>query len=284
LKPEEGKKTGERICCFPVKRSIFEGLDMRKFILIAGLVAGGVALSVTASANNWLLYLPAILAGSGGGTEPPPPPPPTTNNWLLYLPAILAGSQGGGEPPPEYGALNDTGIVLDSSGAACGETEEDCSYGRDADPTTNSDADGHKGFSFTEINSTCVLDTVTGLAWEVKTDDGGAGDKDNTYNLAEATTYAANFSGCGGSYTCRLPTIKELLTIVSLGSVGNIDLGYFPNTAAATYLSGTKVANETDIDSAKVWGVHFSFGWTSNLAGINDSSYRVRAVCTTGGE
>ncbi|MCI5141274.1 MAG: DUF1566 domain-containing protein [Candidatus Electrothrix sp. ATG1] len=254
---------------------------MKKIILIAGLVAGGVALSVAASANNWLLYLPAILAGSGGGgtTEPPPPVEESSNKWLLYLPAILAGSQGGGnvDPPVVTGALNDTGIT-----AKVGSTgEEDADYGRDADVATNSDTDGYKGFSFTEINSTCVLDNVTGLAWEVKTTE-NAGD---TYKLATATTYAEEtFAGCGGSYTCRLPTIKELLSIVSLGSPGNIDLGYFPNTAAATYLSGTKVANETDTESAKVWGVHFSFGWTSNLADINDPSYRVRAVCTTGGE
>ena len=37
---------------------------MKKIILLAGFVAGGVALAATAFANNWLLYLPAILSGN----------------------------------------------------------------------------------------------------------------------------------------------------------------------------------------------------------------------------
>ncbi|MGB5685682.1 MAG: hypothetical protein WBM35_07720, partial [Candidatus Electrothrix sp.] len=116
---------------------------MKKIILMAGLVAGGVALSATAFANNWLLYLPAIIAGSGGSTEPPVTT--ESNKWLLFLPAILAGSQGGTEPPVVVtGALNDTGIVGGSTGTCDASSKEDCNYGRDK--TDNDSSDGHAGF------------------------------------------------------------------------------------------------------------------------------------------
>lgn len=264
---------------------------MKKIIIVAGLITAAAALSVTALAQtNWLLYLPAILAGSGGGTEPPPTT--ESNKWLLFLPAILAGSQGG-QPtiPTETGLLNDTGIT-----ATTGITgEEDAAYGRDADSATNSDTDGHKGFSFTKLDSSgaaladqtqsyatnqwvCVQDNVTGLVWEVKTDTTTG----ETYDLAGATTYATTtFPGCGDAFTCRLPSIKELLSIVSLGSAGHIDQAYFPNTATtSTYLSGTEVANASSIDSTDVWGIDFYVGNTDSSILKASAYYRVRAVCT----
>ena len=248
---------------------------MKKIILLAGLVAGGVALSATAFANNWLLYLPAILAGSGGGTTQPPVTT-ESNKWLLFLPAILAGSQGGQPPVVTGSKFNDTGIVLDSTGAACTSSGEDCNYGRDSDPATNINDDGHAGFSFVQINDICVLDTVTGLAWEVKT----AGNSGTTYTWANATAYAESFTGCGDVYTsCRLPTIKELLSIVSWGSIDNIDMSYFVNAAAATYLTGTEVANASSSPSVDVWGFDFDLGTTDSAIGKTSSGYRVRAVC-----
>ena len=253
---------------------------MKKIILLAGLVAGGVALSGTAFANHWLLYLPAILAGSGGKSEPPTTT--ETNNWLLFLPAILAGNQGGGTEPPVVTdtGLNDTGIT-----ATVGSTgKEDADYGRDADAETNNDNDGHAGFSFTQINSTCVLDNITGLAWEVKTtgDSTASSDKEKKYDWAGATTYAESFTGCGTTYTsCRLPTVNELLSIVSFGASAApfIDTGYFPNTYAGTYLTGTEVANASSSESTQVWGVDFGQGVTDSAIDNTSDGYRARAVC-----
>jgi len=257
---------------------------MRKIILLAGLVAGGVALSVPAYATNWLLYLPAIIAGKGGNTGPSPSE--SKRNILLYLPAILAGSQKGTTKPVAVtGKLNDTGILttVGNTGA------EDADYGRDADVATNNDADGHAGFSFVKLDNngkelsasatswSCVQDKVTGLVWEVKT----AANAETTYDWAGATAYADNFAGCGDTYTiCRMPTIKELLSIVSWGSAGNIDKAYFPNTASATYLTGTEVANDSSVDSADIWGFDFSLGVTDSLVHKISDGYRVRAVCT----
>jgi len=86
--------------------------------------------------------------------------------------------------------LNDTGITTCSNetenNLTCPQTDypgQDAEYGRDV--THNDDSDGHAGFSFTKIDENgddlpasatswnCVRDNVTGLIWEVKTDDGG---------------------------------------------------------------------------------------------------------------
>ncbi|MCI5134790.1 MAG: DUF1566 domain-containing protein [Candidatus Electrothrix sp. AW2] len=116
------------------------------------------------------------------------------------------------EPTPPVRALNDTGITW-SGNYAAGNNDtcvasntpdgdnvvvaQDCSHGRDA--IHNDDSDGHAGFSYTKLDSNgeplpdqtvdyattpwaCVKDNVTGLIWEVKTDDDGLHDKDDTYN------------------------------------------------------------------------------------------------------
>jgi hypothetical protein len=230
---------------------------MKKIILLAGLVGGGVVLSATAFANDWLLYLPAILQNDQGGTDPDP------------------------DPPVILGEMNDTGIVTGVGENGACIAGEDCNYGRDV--TDNSSSDGHAGFVFSQINGidTCVLDNVTGLAWEVKTDDDGTGDKDNTYTWEEAKTYVEGFTGCGDTYTsCRLPTVNELLSIVSYGASAApmIDTTFFPNTFSGTYLTGTETANASSTASTDIWGVDFESGITDSAAG-KDSSYRVRAVC-----
>ncbi|WYD80942.1 MAG: hypothetical protein V8K32_00820 [Candidatus Electrothrix gigas] len=108
--------------------------------------------------------------------------------------------------------LNDTGITYSGNyksgnNTACIASStpdgdnvvaaQDCSHGRDA--THNNDSDGDAGFSYTKLDSNgvplvdqradyatmpwaCVKDNVTGLIWEVKTDDGGLHDKDDSYN------------------------------------------------------------------------------------------------------
>jgi len=108
--------------------------------------------------------------------------------------------------------LNDTGITFgaeypeDNNGSCTGETimQQDCSLGRDA---TNSDnSDGHAGFDFTKLNANgdplladvsewhCVKDNVTGLIWEIKQSDGGLHDADDRY-----TWYDENPNTNGGA-------------------------------------------------------------------------------------
>jgi hypothetical protein len=111
----------------------------------------------------------------------------------LVLPSLLMAL-----PIQAAGPLNDTGIVT------CGDASnnelpcpvadypgQDAEYGRDV--THNDPSDGHAGFSFTKLDAngsdlpasatdwSCVRDNVTGLIWEVKTDDGGLRDQDWKY-------------------------------------------------------------------------------------------------------
>ena len=218
-------------------------------------------------------------------------------------------------PPTIASALNDTGITFGgdySSGnnSTCtnnmiigsgpntgGTLAQDCDHGRDA--THNDDSDGHAGFSFTKLDPNgsalanqaadyaatpwfCVQDNVTGLTWEVKTDDGTEQDKDNTYQWGGLTAqgrdhvdrqgdyhddwnvlvnYANNNALCG--YTdWRVPTREELLSIVDYGTYNPaIDTDYFPNTVSSWYWTSSPYAS----DSNNAWLVYFGNGNGSDV-------------------
>jgi hypothetical protein len=211
---------------------------------------------------------------------------------------VLAG------PPPLVGSsrLNDTGIDWCANETqnflACpvaGYPWQDAQDGRDK--THNDDSDGHAGFSFTKLDAngnplaasaaawSCVRDNVTGLIWEVKTDDGGLRDKDWTYswynpdaatnggsagtadggdncfNTARCDTqkYVAdvNAQGLCGAEDWRLPDPRELLSIVSNDRVNPaIDTTYFPNTVASWVWSASPYAN----NPGYAWYVYFGYG------------------------
>ena len=120
-----------------------------------------------------------------------------------------------------------------------------------------------------------VRDNVTGLIWENKTVDGTIHDKNNTYTWYDPTDPnpgtpgdgadtkdfldALNSARFGGYSDWRLPTIKELTSIVNYGIPypgPTIDTGYFPNTVSSFYWSSTTLAYLTDT----AWGVNFYGG------------------------
>jgi len=124
-----------------------------------------------------------------------------------------------------------------------------------------------------------VRDNVTCLVWEVKTDDGSIHDKDNKYNWHDAETIfikGLNDQQFGSVSDWRMPTIKELASIVDLGTnEPSIDTRFFPGTMSslsAFYWSSTSGADLTGV----AWGVHFRSGYGHDDA--KDSSYFVRAV------
>lgn len=183
------------------------------------------------------------------------------------------------EQPPFRFRLPDSGLMVggnypsginaDCTGAVI--LQQSCSHGLDA--TLADDSDGKAGFSYTKLSASgealpasasvwsCVRDNHTGFVWEVKTDDGGVQDKDNTYfwggigaegrDVAEAhgeyyddwntlVTTLNDQALCGFS-DWRIPHIKELSTLVDRGkSIGpTIDTHYFPNTMSHYYWSST---------------------------------------------
>ncbi len=216
--------------------------------------------------------------------------------------------------------LNDTGITWGgnyptSSNSTCTGTvitAQDCSHGRDAQflaGTLPKIGGGRAGFDFTKLGRfilppyifphRCVRDNVTGLMWEVKTDDGGLHDKDNTYtwynpdssnNGGDAGTQnggtctgsdcdtssfvtAVNSAGLCGQSDWRLPTKDELLSIADL-SISNpaIDSDYFPRTQSGFYWSSSPYAYGNN----DAWSVYFGFGYDSSFD--KDYSHFVRLV------
>jgi hypothetical protein len=255
-----------------------------------------------------------------------------SDSLLLNLPSIFAGNQ----LSPLPARLNDTGITWSGNykygkNATCVSSStpdgdnvvvaQDCSHGRDV--THNDNSDGHAGFSYTKLASSgqpltdqtasyastpwaCVKDNVTGLIWEMKTDDGGLHDKDDTYtwyntNAAtnggaagvdgaanntcsgwtsgNAATYCntqayvnrMNAAGLCGANDWRMPTVKELESILNYGRVNpSIDSGYFPNTASEWYWPGTPQS------MYYVWGVDFDIGFPNYHQ--HSASFAVRLV------
>lgn len=144
-------------------------------------------------------------------------------------------------------ALNDTGITLCSdyaydTGSGTHNNDVDCAltaetangldpvpagqdshYGRDADSSTNSADDGNAGFSFTKLDETsggdlaanatdwgCVRDNVTGLIWEVKTEDDSLRDKDWEYTWYNSTgVNDGGFEGYGDTGTLTTTDASE---------------------------------------------------------------------------
>ena len=132
-------------------------------------------------------------------------------------------------------------------------------FGEDSDYTINPpsytklDAQGND-LPDSATSWVMVKDNVTGLIWEVKTDDGSIHDKYNRYTWYDSNSetnggYAGtpgdgtdtedfinglNSQNFGGHSDWRLPTKEELQSIVDYGSTNPaIDTEYFPNTVSS---------------------------------------------------
>ncbi|CAN2047069.1 Caspase [Candidatus Magnetomoraceae bacterium gMMP-1] len=123
-----------------------------------------------------------------------------------------------------------------------------------------------------------VRDNVTGLIWEVKTNDGSVHDKDKKYSWHDAKNeFIAdlNHDNFGGFSDWRLPTREELRSIVdySIPYPGStINTKYFPNTMSEFYWSSSSYASS----NGYAWGVDFNGG--NDYSNGKSSSYYVRAV------
>ena len=98
-------------------------------------------------------------------------------------------------------------------------------FGEDSDYTINPQSYTKLGIGNEELPETATFadgwimtrDNVTGLIWEVKTDDSSIHDKDHTYTWYDTANFiaAVNNENFGGFSGWRMPTVKELATIVN---------------------------------------------------------------------
>ncbi|MDY0361898.1 MAG: DUF1566 domain-containing protein [Desulforegulaceae bacterium] len=187
--------------------------------------------------------------------------------------------------PVSYSLIPDTGQTkcYDESGneITCTSQGEDY-FGQDANyqywknPSyTKLDSNG-KELPDSAQNWVMVKDNVTGLIWEVKTDDGSVHDKDNTYTWYDAqNVFIAELNGSnfGGYSDWRMPTVKELRSIVDYGRYNPaIDINFFPDTMSSYYWSSTTYSNYT----GSAWRVNFYYGYDGDY--YKSSPYYVRAV------
>ena len=116
-----------------------------------------------------------------------------------------------------------------------------------------------------------VTDTSNGLTWEVKTDDGSARDKDNTYTWQEALDYCEGLT-LGGHADWRLPNMKELCSLLDLSRYNPcINTTYFPNTSS-NYWSSTTHALK--MNNARI----FRFNVAITADELKSTNNYVRAV------
>lgn len=134
-----------------------------------------------------------------------------------------------------------------------------------------------------------MRDNHTGLVWEVKTDDGGIHDKDNTYRWGGRTALGTGYGtyyddwnvlldGSNAEALCgfsdwRVPTVKELEGIASRDRYNPaIDTDYFPNTRSSYFWSSSPYAYL----SSYAWNVMFGSG--HSVYNYRYGSWHVRLV------
>ncbi len=120
---------------------------------------------------------------------------------------------------------------------------------------------------YTDLGNAVVRDNVTRLEWQQVTAPG-------TYTWQAAINYCNNLT-LGGHGDWRLPTIKELATLVdsSISYPGpTINTTYFSDTGSEHYWSSTTFADDTKY----AWQLYFDFGNVNN--GSKESVNYVRAV------
>jgi hypothetical protein len=214
------------------------------------------------------------------------------------------------EPSPEAGAICSVeSITTKDCSNGRDVTHNDDNDGDNGFSFTKLDDNGAPlPASQTEWN--CVKDNNTGFIWAAKTDDDDLYDKDDRYTWYSSDTsrYGENLGSengsgesCFGYYqfdnasycnteayvkrvnkeklcginSWRLPTVKELTSIINYGkSFPSIDIDYFPNTQAAYWTDTLAASPEYN---EYVWYVdHRRYGDSFNRvtgAGIGNGEY-----------
>lgn len=131
-----------------------------------------------------------------------------------------------------------------------------------------------------------VNDQLTGLQWEMKTDDGSIHDKDNTYSFSlsapfdpDGTAFTVFLAGLntepcfGGHCDWRMPTLYELQTLIQ---PADPDCSSPPCTTIPGEMRSDFHFSSTRVFPSLVWGVHFANGAATNAGPI--LNFPIRAV------
>ncbi|ETR71666.1 MAG: hypothetical protein OMM_02323 [Candidatus Magnetoglobus multicellularis str. Araruama] len=150
-------------------------------------------------------------------------------------------------------------------------------FGEDADYTINQsqyvklDAEGQP-LPLSATQWTMVRDDITGLIWEIKTNDLSKAEK---YNWQDSESFIdiLNNNALGGYTDWRLPSIHELSSLLKLNGSSCMDSQFFPNYQELYYWTSvpSQVAPEY-----LAWGISFENGNMENL--LKSSPHFVRAV------
>ncbi|HYC56142.1 MAG TPA: DUF1566 domain-containing protein [Candidatus Binatia bacterium] len=158
-------------------------------------------------------------------------------------------------------------------------------------PCTGTGQDGEtqngEDVGFVDNGDGTITDTSSGLMWEKLADDGGVHDYNTGYNWTNAfgkigTLNAASF---GGYDDWRLPSVRELLTIVNFGVVNpaayspfstNCTPGCTLATCSCTSGATAWTSSSFQLGATSAWLVDFYAGGTGNSSKTNSAT--VRAV------
>jgi hypothetical protein len=215
------------------------------------------------------------------------------NGLKLLLPALALALLPVGAAAQPTSPLNDTGQTqcynASNAAVACDEATtgnngalpgQDGRYGRDAAQAKGvlpaKIGGGAAGFDFTPLDASgatmntpgghqCVKDNVTGLIWSTETL------PERTW--ADANDAALTYTRCGYPTGWRLPTRRELLSIVHWGRASSptIDSTYFPSTHPSGYWTADTYAPS----AGGAWYVYFYDGNTGVHSTTIDSFARL---------
>ena len=209
--------------------------------------------------------------------------------------ALACSAVGAAAPAQARPGLNDTGMlqcIADNGRFSrdCAGSGQDAEFGRDISHPVN--RDGRRGFSFVKVCHSgevagtgacspaavlgsgpndwgCTRDKVTGLTWEVKTNDGGDRDAalDYTHTPDRLPTDVSEFvarvnaRGLCGANDWRLPATLELQSLVAYSASAQgtgvaIDTAWFPHQRTVPHWA----AEYLGYDPRNAWMVDFLTG------------------------